>query len=205
MIKEYLLSNKNIAGMFISSAIIVLALFGIIKHFWFITACIGYVFGVSIAKNKKENITTVSLSKKYQDIFYEYQNFINNNSNSFNKNIRNTITEINSIIYDFTKFLEKTPDFSVDEDSIQLQFIFKDYLPSLINQYNKLPSNYATTHQNEYGNTPEQVLSEQLITIRDTVKAITYSVYNEDNQKLIEQADFIKSTFKIKENHKVRI
>lgn len=197
-IQKFLFSNKNIAGCSLSSIIIVLALFGVLKTFWLPITIMAYIFGYIAGPD----------DKKIK--FYHYKGEGINDYIGFISKVKKTVTDsqklpqeakdkIDNIVLNGVELLtflhETKKNYSLTEDLFNLTAIFDAYLPKIINQYERLPSKYATEVKSSNGKTAKQMLIEQLCVLDKKVEEISYGMYEDDVTALRANGHFLKEKF----------
>jgi hypothetical protein len=72
--------------------------------------------------------------------------------------------------------------------------IVTDYLPKTLRAYSELPKDFAANHKSN-GKTPEDILMEQLVIMKEQIQAITDTMNNEKLDDFLIQTEFLKSKF----------
>ena len=73
--------------------------------------------------------------------------------------------------------------------------ILTDYLPTSLNTYGRLPTQFANTHRDRNGHTPNQELEIQLRLIRDTAIELATSLYEAQSLRLTQHSAFLQDKF----------
>ena len=97
-------------------------------------------------------------------------------------------------------FIDKKPEGidSLNEEIINIKRIFDNYLPTLLNQYIKLPKRYAENIKTSTGKTSRQMLFEQLNTLYSAIEKISFALYENDVTKLKVHGKILDQQFKEK-------
>lgn len=197
-----MLSNKNIVGMSFASAIVVLALLGLLKAYWLPIAVISYIVGFIVGPKEKE----IKFFHMKGESLEDYPGFLNNlqnkimQSSKLPEDAKKIILAINTNALEMISFIQQK-DNDLDEyseDISNLKMVFDSYLPKLINQYEKLPTKYATEVKTSSGKTAKEMLLEQLKLLEKTTVEIAYGMYENDVSKLKVNGRFLKEKFERK-------
>jgi len=196
--QKFIFSNKNITGLVCASLIVALGFVGIVKHAWFIVAMIAYVFGYLIGPKEKEVVFYHIKGENMADYIGFLNKFLKNSLDNSKLPI-----EAKSILQNITKDAVELLNFlqskdSVDESSeemMNLKSIFDTYIPKLINQFSKLPSDYANNIKTSSGKTAKDMLIEQLNLLEQKIKEISYGIYEDDVTALKVNGRFLKEKF----------
>lgn len=196
--QKFIFSNKNITGLICASLIVALGFIGFIKHAWFVVALIAYIFGYLIGPKEKEVVFYHVKGENMADYIGFLHKFLKNSLDNSKLPI-----EAKSILQNITKdavelltFLQSKD--SVDESSeemMNLKSIFDTYIPKLINQFSKLPSDYANNIKTSSGKTAKDMLLEQLTLLEQKIKEISYGIYEDDVTALKVNGRFLKEKF----------
>ena len=115
--------------------------------------------------------------------------------------------EANEVLYkiylianELIDFIDKKPEGidSLNEEIINIKRIFDNYLPTLLNQYIKLPKRYAENIKTSTGKTSRQMLFEQLNTLYSAIEKIAFALYENDVTKLKIHGKILDQQFKEK-------
>lgn len=196
--QKFIFSNKNITGLVCASLIAALGFVGIVKHAWFIVAMIAYVFGYIIGPKEKAVVFYHIKGENMADYVGFLHKFLKNSLDNSKLPI-----EAKSILQSITKDAVELLNFlqskdSVDESSeemMNLKSIFDTYIPKLINQFSKLPSDYANNIKTSSGKTAKDLLLEQLNLLEQKIKEISYGIYEDDVTVLKVNGRFLKEKF----------
>jgi hypothetical protein len=197
-VKKYIFSNKNVIGLGIASIIVILGFLGILKHGVLGVALIGYIFGWIVGPKEKEikfyHYKGESMSdyigflKKFMKVSFDNEK-LPEQAKSILKSI-----EKNSI--ELIEYMDKKEMVdSVSEEMMNLKSIFDTYIPNLINQYSRLPVDYANNVKGSNGKTAKDLLVEQLRILEEKIKEIAYGLYENDVTKLKVNGRFLKEKF----------
>ena len=117
-----------------------------------------------------------------------------------NMNFLLRISEDNDIKNELIDFIDKKPEGidSLNEEIINIKRIFDNYLPTLLNQYIKLPKRYAENIKTSTGKTSRQMLFEQLNTLYSAIEKIAFALYENDVTKLKIHGKILDQQFKEK-------
>lgn len=210
-IKKYIFSNKNIFGLVFASIVACLGFIGIVQHEWIIVAMIAYLFGYLIAPKEQQVIFIHVKGQSMEDYIGFLNKFLRSSLDHTKlpleaKNILQNITKNAIELLNFLQSKHSVDDSS--EDMINLKSIFDTYIPQLINQFTRLPTDYANNVKTSSGITAKAMLIEQLTLLEIKIKEISYGIYEDDITALKVNGRFLKEKFEshelfsIKENKK---
>lgn len=197
-LQKFIFSNKNIVGLICASVVVALGFLGIVKHGWFLVACIAYAFGYLVGPKEKELVFYHVKGESMAD----YIGFLNKFLRTSLDNPKLPL-EAKTVLQNITKnavelltFLqEKDTVDSSSEEMINLKSIFDTYIPKLINQFSRLPQEYANNVKTSTGKTAKQMLLEQLILLENKIQEISYGMYEDDVTALKVNGRFLKEKF----------
>lgn len=197
-LQKFIFSNKNIVGLVCASIVVALGFLGIVKHLWFLVACIAYAFGYLVGPKEKQVVFYHVKGESMQD----YIGFLNKFLRTSLDNEKLSL-EAKTILQNITKnavelltFLqEKDTVDSSSEEMINLKSIFDTYIPKLINQFSRLPQQYANNVKTSTGKTATQMLVEQLTLLEHKIQEISYGMYEDDVTALKVNGRFLKEKF----------
>lgn len=197
-IQKFLFSNKNIIGLICATIIVCLGFVGIVKHLWPVVAIIAYVFGYLVGPKEKEVVFYHIKGENMSD----YIGFLNKFLRSSIDNEKLPL-EAKEVLQSITKnaielltFLQSKESLdSSSEEMINLKSIFDTYIPKLINQFSRLPSNYANNVKTSTGKTAKDMLIEQLTLLENKIQEISYGIYEDDVTALKVNGRFLKEKF----------
>lgn len=195
----HLLGWPNIAGS-------ALALLGLGVHlfleltslngglpFWYILIPAMYLFGYLLGYLLQDNQAELKFYYEQQNV-EEIRDALHNLVKKthkrlptplFNK-VQNICNSIESVL---PSLVNAT---ATNEDLFTVKQTVFDYLPSTIESYLKLPTPYATLHKLQDGKTAQQLLTEQITVIDDSVNEIVANVYANDVEALRTNARFLR-------------
>lgn len=94
---------------------------------------------------------------------------------------------------------------ALNEDLFIVKQTVFDYLPSTIEAYLKLPTPYAQIHKLPDGKTAQQLLTEQITVIDDSINKIVGNLYTNDVDALRSNARFLRERLGRYRNSSLRI
>lgn len=196
--KKFIFSNSNIVGMGLATLAAVFALLGILKSYWIVVAILSYIVGYMLTPKEKE-IKFYHIKGENTD---DYIGFVNKLQSKVEqsekipqeaKDIMKKLTLTANEVLEFIKGNDNVNEFS--EDIYSFKNIFDTYLPKLINQYEKLPVNYAISIKTSQGKTAKDMLLEQLTLVNNKVTEISHGMYENDVTALKVNGRFLKEKF----------
>ena len=197
-VQKFLLSNKNMLGLAFSSLVILLAFLGLIKSFWFPFAVIAYGLGYFVGPAEKE----IKFYHFKGENLIDYIGFLRklvttiNVSPKIPHEAKLILSHLGEKANELLDFLHKKNDLGIfNEDMTNLKSIFDTYLPKLINEYEKLPTDYANNIKTSNGKTAKDMLLEQLTLLDKTVQEIAYGIYENDVTALKVNGRLLKQKF----------
>lgn len=197
-LQKFIFSNKNIVGLVCASLIVGLGFLGVVKHGWLAVALIAYVFGYLVGPKEKEVIFYHVKGESMADYIGFLQKFLRNSLDSPKlpieaKEVLQSITKNAVELLTFLQGKDTVDDTS--EEMINLKSIFDTYLPNLINQFSRLPSEYANNVKTSSGKTAKEMLVEQLTLLENKIQEISYGIYEDDVTALKVNGRFLKEKF----------
>lgn len=197
-VQKFLLSNKNMLGLAFSSLVILFAFLGLIKSFWLPFSVIAYGLGYFVGPVEKE----IKFYHFKGENLTDYIGFLRKlvATISVSPKIPNEakfiLTHLGEKANELLDFLHKKNDLGIfNEDMNNLKSIFDTYLPKLINEYEKLPIDYANNVKTSNGKTAKEMLLEQLKLLDKTVQEIAYGIYENDVTALKVNGRLLKQKF----------
>lgn len=196
--QKFIFSNKNIVGLICASVIVSLGFLGIVKHGWFLVAAIAYAFGYLVGPKEKEIVFYHIKGESMLDYIGFLNKFLRSSLDNSKlpleaKNILQSITK--NAVELLTFLQEKDTVDSSSEEMINLKSIFDTYIPKLINQFSRLPQEYANNVKTSTGKTAKQMLLEQLTLLEKKIQEISYGMYEDDVTALKVNGRFLKEKF----------
>lgn len=196
--QKFIFSNKNIVGLICASVVVALGFLGIVKHGWFLVAAIAYAFGYLVGPKEKEIVFYHIKGESMADYIGFLNKFLRTSLDNQKlpleaKNILQNITK--NAVELLTFLQEKNTVDSSSEDMINLKSIFDTYIPKLINQFSRLPNEYANNVKTSTGKTAKQMLVEQLTLLENKIQEISYGMYEDDVTALKVNGRFLKEKF----------
>lgn len=183
--KKFFYSNKNITGAAMASLALVLFLVGIIDAFVWPIVVGFYVFGIMVGPKEKTTVFYHFDGENLDDYAGFLLRLAKNSEKSLPYDAQKVLVSIVMSAQELISFIQKDPKVvTFNEDFMNVKKIFDDYLPKLINQYVKLPQNYAENIKTKNGKTPKEMLIEQLKIMDNEVKNIAYAIYENDVQTI---------------------
>lgn len=82
-----------------------------------------------------------------------------------------------------------------EEELIPVRGTVTDYLPTTLDTFLALPTEFARTHRNRAGRSPAEELVEQLALLESGVVEYAQSIYAGDAQRLSNQGRFLQTKF----------
>lgn len=82
-----------------------------------------------------------------------------------------------------------------EEELIPVRATLTDYLPTTLDTFLALPTEFARTHRNRAGRSPAEELVEQLGLLESGVEEYAQSIYAGDAQQLSNQGRFLQTKF----------
>lgn len=197
-IQKFIFSNKNIVGLVCASIVVVLGFLGVVKHGWLAVALIAYVFGYLVGPKEKEVVFYHIKGESMADYVGFLHKFLRNSLDNTKlpieaKEVLQSITKNAVELLTFLQTKETVDDTS--EEMINLKSIFDTYLPKLINQFSRLPSDYANNIKTSSGKTAKNMLLEQLNLLEQKIQEISYGIYEDDVTALKVNGRFLKEKF----------
>lgn len=197
-IQKFLFSNKNIVGLVCASLVVALGFMGIVKHGWFFVAIISYIFGYLIGPKEKEVVFYHIKGENMTDYIGFLQKFLRSSLDSEKLPIeaKDLLQSITKNAIELLTFLQTKESIdSSSEEMINLKSIFDTYIPKLINQFSRLPANYANNVKTSTGKTAKDMLIEQLHILQNKIQEISYGIYEDDVTALKVNGRFLKEKF----------
>lgn len=194
VLKNYLLSNANLAGCGAAAAIVGLYLVGIIASFWFPLAIVAYGLGVAALWNQEPSVPKPLAegldTQAYLDWLREkVLPLLPPEAAGSLKRILDMATEI----WPRIKEMQDQGLVQVENRTMLKQTLTK-FLPDIAQNYLKLPSVYAKTHKVD-GKTPMLLLTEQMNLLEVHVTKIREGVYAHDVDALLANGKFLQEKF----------
>lgn len=188
-ILSFLVSKENVSGMISAATATGLWSFGFLP-FLPISLAIGYGIGFlggKLIKNKPKEIVFYHLEGEG---FQDYNGFLNRLCNKSGhllppeahrllEKIRLSGTEI------LTYLAKNESQLFNNENIINIKSLFDQHLPRLVNQYVKMPKNYAEKVIVQDNMTSYDLLIKQLKMIYEELNKLSNVVYSQDSQKII--------------------
>lgn len=196
--QKFIFSNKNIVGLICASVIVALGFLGIVKHAWFLVACIAYAFGYLVGPKEKEIVFYHIKGESMLDYIGFLNKFLRSSIDNpkIPLDAKNILQNITKNAVELLTFLqEKDTVDSSSEEMINLKSIFDTYIPKLINQFSRLPQEYANNVKTSTGKTAKQMLLEQLTLLEKKIQEISYGMYEDDVTALKVNGRFLKEKF----------
>jgi hypothetical protein len=197
-LKKFLFSNKNMTGLGFATVIIVLAMLGLLKAFWFPITMIAYAFGYVVGPAEK----TIKFIHMKGENLTDYVGFVEkvkgniSQSSKLPEDAKAVVVSLTTTAVELISFLKDKENFDeYSDDFMSFKNIFDTYLPKLINQYEKLPVKYATQIKTSNGKTAKEMLMEQLKLMDKQVTEISYGMYENDVTALKVNGRFLKQKF----------
>lgn len=197
-LQKFVFSNKNIVGLICASIVVALGFFGIVKHGWFLVSCIAYAFGYLVGPKEKDVVFYHIKGENMADYIGFLNKFLRTSLDNQKlpveaKNILQNITK--NAVELLTFLQEKDSIDSSSEEMINLKSIFDTYIPKLVNQFSRLPQEYANNVTTSTGKTAKHMLVEQLTMLEHKIQEISYGMYEDDVTALKVNGRFLKEKF----------
>ncbi len=200
LLKKFIYSRKNLGAISIASMIFVLYVLGVIEAYWWQLAIGFYITAYMAIPKEKE---TIFIHVKGENL-NDYKGFLlklkQNTSASLPGEANEVLYKIYLVANELIDFIDKKPEGidSLNEEIINIKRIFDNYLPTLLNQYIKLPKRYAENIKTSTGKTSRQMLFEQLNTLSSAIEKIAFALYENDVTKLKIHGKILDQQFKEK-------
>lgn len=197
-VQKFIFSNKNITGLICASIIVVLAFLGIVKQGWFFISFVAYFFGYLVCPKEKELVFYHVKGENISDYIGFLDKFLRNSLDN-----PKLSTEAKEILQHITKnatelllFLQEKESYDfLSEDMTNLKSIFDNYIPKLVNQFTRLPSEYSHNVKTSTGRTAQAMFIEQLYLLERKIEEISFGIYEDDITSLKINGRFLKEKF----------
>lgn len=186
------MSNGNMAGCGVALVVLALYLVGVIEDYWFGLAAIGYVAGfVAMYRPAPEQLPEGTNSA---DALTWLEAKALPRLTGEAEGLLRSILEVLKELSPRLKEMEAQGMVQA-ENRAKLKQLTNRYLPDALTGYFKLPSLYAKSARVVNGQTPYQMLVNQLHLLDDHVKELRSGVYSKDVDALLANGQFLKEKF----------
>jgi len=191
----FLYSNKNIVGSILGIIGLILFFTGVIEKFWLPIVISLYFIGILGTPGEPQLEIQLGNPITVEEIKDSLESLIRTIKKKVSPDILNLVLSIKDSIFDILQDFERM-NAVFDHNFFTIkQTVFK-YLPSLIENYLKLPWSFRRVHVIKDGKTAHQILIEQLKLMDSKIKQIVVSIHENNTQELINNSKFLEDKFK---------
>lgn len=197
-VQKFIFSNKNIVGLICASLVVGLGFLGIVKQGWLLVAVIAYIFGYLVGPKEKEVVFYHVKGESIADYIGFLQKFLRNSldNQKLSLEAKEALQNITKNATELLTFLQGKESYDfLSEDMTNLKSIFDTYIPKLVNQFSRLPSEYANNVKTSNGKTAKEMFLEQLTLLEHKIQEISYGIYEDDVTALKVNGRFLKEKF----------
>jgi hypothetical protein len=180
----------NILGSSLALAGLALFFGGAIKNYWLFIVCGLYAIGYLIAPRPAHLALKLEQAWDDAELRSKIAEIVAHARHVLPQEVAKAVQQIEQAILDILAQKE-----TVDGQPFQLHIVrqtVNDYLPSILENYVKLPTAFAKLHPIRNGKTAQQLISEQLALIETQLKTILVDLSANDAQALIVHGEFLK-------------
>ncbi len=196
MSRRYLLflySTPNLVGSIFGLIGLGLFFSGIIKAYWFFIVLGLYGIGFLITPKNKAQHLIYSKELSSKELQKELEQLIKKIKKSVQKPVLEKIENIKDNINILLPHIGKMESSEYDLHIVK-QTITR-YLPELLEAYLELPTAFARIHKVRNGQTPQQILIDQLDILDNRIEQIVVDVHQKNTEALIAHGQFLKNKF----------
>lgn len=188
---RFVMSNGNMAGSGVALLVLALYLVGVIEDYWFGLAAIGYVAGfVAMYRPAPEQLPEGTSSADALAWLEKVLPKLSGEAESVLRSILEVLKELSPRLKEM-----ESQGLVQAENRAKLKQLTNRYLPDALTGYLKLPALYAKSAKVVNGQTPYQMLVNQLHLLDDHVKELRAGVYSNDVDALLANGQFLKEKF----------
>ena len=189
----YLYGLPNIVGCSLGLIGLGLYFFGIIDNYWLLIV-LG-LYGAGVIGTPSPQIATIEFKQDWDE--GQVISALEKLMLELKGNVNNEIYTLVAAIHDkVVSLLPKLADQSIPtEASFNIRKIATDYLPETIFNYLKLPRIYSSMHQSKSGDSPKNVLIQQLTLLDNELEKLTIDLHQEEYNTMLSHGKFLQSKF----------
>lgn len=103
------------------------------------------------------------------------------------------VREVEDVLRPLLEYLQQQP--ATEAEMIGVRAMVTDYLPTTVDTFLALPAQFAQTHRNRSGRSPEEEFLQQLELLAEGAGETATAIYAGDAQLLTNQGRFLQNRF----------
>ncbi len=191
----FLYSNRNIVASMLGIIGLILFFTGVIQKFWLPIVISLYFIGIIGTPGEPHLEIQLGNPMTIDEIKDSLESLIKTIKTKVSPDILTLVISIRDSIFDILKDFENGAAVFDHNFFTIKQTVFK-YLPSLLENYLKLPWSFRKVHVLKDGKTAHQILIDQLKLMDNKIKQIVVSIHENNTQELINNSKFLEDKFK---------